>query len=112
MLCHAQTLYHFSRFLTRWLNIINQFEPLRIILFGSRARGDAGAESDVDLLVVFSEVADKRKAAIEIRRTLADLPVSKDIVVTTPAEISRRGDLAGTVLCLALREGTVLYEQE
>ena len=85
---------------------------MRIILFGSRARGDAGAESDVDLLVVFPEVADKRKAAIEIRRALADLPVSKDIVVTTPAEIARRGDLAGTVLCLALREGTVLYEQE
>jgi predicted nucleotidyltransferase len=92
--------------------IVRQFEPLRIILFGSQARGEAGPESDVDLLVVLPEVADKRQAAIEIRRALADLPVSKDIVVTTPAEISRRGDLVGTALRPALREGTVLYERD
>ena len=46
-----------------------------------------------------------------IRRALADLPVCKDIVVTTPEEIIRRGDLIGTVLRPALREGKVLYER-
>jgi hypothetical protein len=65
----------------------------------------------VDLLVVLSQVGDKRKAAVEIRRLLADLPVAKDIVVTTPEEIARRGDLPGTVLRSALRDGTVVYEQ-
>jgi uncharacterized protein len=63
------------------------------------------------LLVVLPEVANKRQTAVAIRCVLTDLPVPKDIVVTTPEEIARRGDLVGTVLRPALREGKVLYER-
>jgi len=91
--------------------IVHDFDPLRIILFGSHARGDASSGSDVDLLVVLPRVTDKRKMAIEIRRSLAHLPLSKDIIVTTPEEIARRGDLVSAVLRPALREGKVLYER-
>jgi len=91
------------------LSIRNSTFAFQIILFGSHARGEATDESDVDLLVVLSEVRDKRQAAVEIRRVLADLPVSKDIIVTTPDEIARRGHLVGTILRPALREGKVLY---
>ncbi len=91
--------------------IARDFDPLRIVLFGSHARGDAQPDSDIDLLVVLAEAPNKRQAAIEIRRALRDLPVSKDIVVTTPDEIARRGDLIGPVLRPALREGKVLYER-
>ena len=90
--------------------IVQDFDPVKIILFGSHARGEAGPESDIGLLVVLPEVANKRQAAVAIRRALADLPVTKDIVVTTPEETARRGDLVGTVLRPALREGKVLYE--
>jgi uncharacterized protein len=91
--------------------IVRDYDPVKIILFGSHARGEAGPESDIDLLVVLPEVASKRQTAVAIRRKLTDLPVPKDIVVTTPEEIARRGDLVGTVLRPALREGKVLYER-
>ena len=91
--------------------IVRDHDPAKTILFGSHARGEAGLESDIDLLVVLPEVTNKRKAAVAIRRILRDLPVPKDIVVTTPEEIARRGDLVGTVLRPALREGKVLYER-
>ena len=87
------------------------YDPVKIILFGSHARGEAGPESDIDLLVVLPEVANKRQAAVAIRRAFTDLPVPKDIVVTTPEEIARRRDFVGTVLRPALREGKVLYER-
>jgi uncharacterized protein len=91
--------------------IVRKFRPERVILFGSYAKHTAVAESDVDLLVVLSEVADKRQTTVEIRRALGDLPVSKDIIVTTPAEIEKRGDLVGSILRPALRDGKVLYER-
>lgn len=91
--------------------IVSAFDPLRIVVFGSRARGDAHPDSDVDLLVVFETVSDKRAAAIDIRRALRDLPVGKDVVVTTPDEIQRRGSLIGSILRPALRDGKVLYER-
>lgn len=53
---------------------------------------------------------DKIDASTEIREAVMDSPVAKDIVVTTPDEIARRGNLAGTVLRAALREGVTLYE--
>ena len=82
-----------------------------VILYGSYARGQSGPDSDVDLLVVLPIVADKRQAAIEIRRALSEFPLAKDIIVTSPDEIARRGDLVGTVLRSALREGKTVYER-
>lgn len=91
--------------------IVETFRPLQVILFGSHARGQAGPYSDVDPLVVLPDDTDKRTAAIAIRRALADFAVCKDIVVTTPDEIRRRGELVGTVLRPALREGRITYGQ-
>ena len=65
----------------------------------------------MDLLVVLAQVSDKRRVAIEIRRALRDLPVEKDIIVTTPEEIARRGQVVGSVLRSALREGRTVFER-
>jgi uncharacterized protein len=91
--------------------IIDGFAPQSVILFGSYAREDANPQSDVDLLVVISGEVDKRKTSIAIRQALADLPIAKDILVTTPDEIARRGRLVGSVLRPALMEGKILYER-
>ena len=84
---------------------------LRASCSSARARGTDNRWSDVDLLVVMDEVEDKRRAAVEMRLALGNLTVSKDIVVTTPDEIGRRGNVVGSVLRAALREGKVVYER-
>ena len=90
--------------------ISRKFQPVQIILFGSWARGEAREDSDVDLLVVLSKVEHKRKAAIEVLRVLNGLPISKDVVVTTPQEIKERGKIIGDILRPALEEGKIIYE--
>ena len=70
-----------------------------------------GRAENGDLLVVMDEVEDKRRAAVEMRRALGDLTVSKDIVVTTHDEIARRGNVVGSVLRAALREGKIVHER-
>lgn len=91
--------------------LVKEFRPLRIILFGSQARGDARWDSDIDLLVVLPHVENKRDTAVAMLRVLSDLPVSKDIIPTDPEEIARRGYLVGSVLRPALQEGKVVYER-
>ena len=91
--------------------IVQGFDPLQIILFGSQARGDANQQSDIDLLVVFAELADKRKTALDIMRALADLPVAKDILVSTPEELERHRTRIGSVLRYAQQEGKVLWKR-
>lgn len=89
--------------------IASAFHPEKIILFGSCARGDAQLESDIDLLVVMSECKNRRATTVSMMKSVSDLPVSKDIVVTTAKELETRGKLASTVLYPAVREGKVLY---
>ncbi len=91
--------------------IIERFQPEKVILFGSQARGEATQHSDVDLLIVFQEVSNNHEQAVAIRRVLSDLSISKDIVVTTQRDIDKYGHLIGTVLRPALKEGKVLYER-
>lgn len=91
--------------------IVARFAPYRVILFGSHARETNGKWSDVDFLVVLPDGTNQRQAAVEIHRTQGDLPVAKDIVVTTPEEIDRRGHLVGSVLYAALQEGKAVYER-
>ena len=69
--------------------IVQGFQPERIILFGSHARGDAQPDSDIDLLVVMPDGTDRRQTAIAIQDVLHDVRVPKDVIVTTPDLIAR-----------------------
>ena len=90
--------------------IVQEYDPLQIILFGSQARGDADQNSDIDLLIVFPELSDKRKTAIDIMHNLSDIPVPKDILVSTPEELERHRTRIGSVLRYAQQEGKVLWK--
>ena len=91
--------------------IADEFEPERIILFGSRARGEARPDSDVDLLVVMPDGTEETRTTIAMHGLLHTMPLPKDIVVSTPSAIAHRGHIRGNVLYEGLREGVVLHER-
>lgn len=95
--------------------IVDEADPEQVVLFGSRARGDASADSDVDLVIVesdpFDENRDRRAEAVRLWRALADFPVSKDILVYSGEEVEYWRNSINNVLARALREGKVLYER-
>ena len=98
----------------RWLplikrRIVRDFQPERIVLFGSQARGDARADSDADLLVVLRDVEHRRHAAARIHTALAGIPLGTDIVVVTAQDVEDLADDVGTVIRPALREGRSVY---
>ncbi|HOX38880.1 MAG TPA: nucleotidyltransferase domain-containing protein [Candidatus Brocadiia bacterium] len=89
--------------------IVERFDPEKIILFGSRARGDAGDGSDMDLLIIMKVEGSRRKKAVEIGIELHDVRIPKDIIVTTPEDFEWRKDVIGTIEHPAFHEGKVLY---
>lgn len=92
--------------------IVAEFNPDKIILLGSHARGQAGADSDVDLLVVMPVKGSKRAKQLEIRAAVRDVRVPKDIIVSRTDEFQWRKDTVGTVEYPAVREGKILYARE
>lgn len=89
--------------------IVEAYHPARVILFGSQAQGLAGAESDVDLLVLFDSVSNRAEREVEIRRLLRDAPFPKDVVVAATADAPRAA--AGTAVADAMHDGLVIYER-
>jgi predicted nucleotidyltransferase len=82
----------------------------RVILFGSQARGEAGPDSDVDLLVVEPHVGDRLGEIVRLQRVLAPLRLPADVVVVSEAHVQEWGDVRNTMLHDALREGRVLAQ--
>ena len=89
--------------------IVEVAHPLRIILFGSAARGEMGADSDLDVLVIMSDGTHRRQTAQEIYRHMWGLGVAKDIVVVTESDLQTYGDNPYMILKNALEEGRELY---
>jgi len=92
--------------------IVAEFDPDTIILFGSHARGHAGPDSDVDLLVVMPVEGSKRAKQLEIRAAVHDVHIPKDIIVSRPEEFQWRKEVVGTIEQPAAREGRTLYARE
>jgi predicted nucleotidyltransferase len=89
--------------------IVAAVNPVRIILFGSAARGDMGPDSDLDVLVVMPDGVHRRDTANGIYRSLRRFPYPKDIVVATEGDLLAYGDSIGLVYRQAMKEGKELY---
>ena len=85
-------------------------QPSKIILFGSYARGEATDDSDLDLMVILPGKPDKMAEIIRLRRAIGALGVGVDVLVFSEDEAQRRGQVPGTVVYWANKEGRILYD--
>lgn len=92
--------------------ILSVGSPRRIILFGSCAREQAGARSDLDLLIVEdSSNIPRHTRSTSYRMALTGLYPRKDIVVYTKREIEQGRETEDAFITTVLSEGRVLYER-
>ena len=93
--------------------IVREASPEAIILFGSRARGDARPDSDIDLLIVetepFSPQRSRRKEAARLYIALKGLAISKDLLLYSRDEFEHWKNSMNHVVGRAVREGKVLH---
>lgn len=89
--------------------ILQVIIPDKIILFGSRARGEAKEDSDYDLLIIKSGIENRRKLTKNIYLNL-NLPISVDIIVQTPEGIEENKKRFYSVIKEAINEGKIVYE--
>ena len=95
--------------------LVREADPERIYLFGSQARGEAGEQSDIDLLVVerdgFGAERSRRQEMARLWRLLAPFPGPKDLLVYSLDEVEYRQQGRNNVVARAVREGRLLYER-
>lgn len=82
----------------------------RLILYGSRAKGNAQAGSDFDFLVVESSPLAKRDEQLRLRRALSGIPYSIDVWVMSEEEFEETRNVIGGMAYPAHKYGVVLYE--
>ncbi|RJP31348.1 MAG: nucleotidyltransferase domain-containing protein [Candidatus Omnitrophota bacterium] len=90
--------------------IVQTVHPLRIILFGSAARGDMRPDSDMDILVVMPNGASHWAVLDDLYLHTKDMPTPIDFVVTTPDGLENHQNDWSMVYYPACREGRVIYD--
>ncbi len=92
--------------------IVERFDPDRVLLFGSRARGDAREDSDYDLLIVGPSDEPRGSRTAEVYPALLGLCVPIDVLWWTAEEIDEWSEVRSHFINRALRDAKVLYEKD
>jgi predicted nucleotidyltransferase len=90
--------------------LVDATHPDRIVLFGSRARGEAGPDSDYDILIIAPSDLPPYERTPDLYMLLGGLGISKDIVWRTPEEVADWQNVKSHFITTAIREGKVLYD--
>ncbi|MDI6735324.1 MAG: nucleotidyltransferase domain-containing protein [bacterium] len=90
--------------------IAERFKPQKIILFGSYANGTPTEDSDLDLLIIKDSNLPASIQNRKVRKILAGLRISVDVIVRTAEEFETYKDIIGTIIYPANKFGKVIYE--
>ncbi len=89
--------------------IVSTVQPTRILLFGSRARGDAKSDSDYDLLIVYDGPQPHREAKLQVRRRFRFPSFSMDLFMMSSADFARQRHVPNSIAREAAENGVVCY---
>lgn len=89
--------------------VVAEVQPLRIILFGSRAKGTPRPDSDIDLLVVMPDGSRRRPIARQLYRAISPPGVGVDYLVATPSVLTQHAENIGLVYHEILRTGREVH---
>jgi len=103
----------------QWASVVDEItrrivataHPQRILLFGSVARDQSNADSDLDMLVIVRGPVHRRALTQEIYKNLHGILTPVDVVVATEQDVQQHGQAIGSILRPALREGKVIYDR-
>lgn len=90
-------------------SIVENVHPLKIILFGSAARGELSVDSDIDVLVVMPENVHRRRTAQFLYRQITGIDMPYDIIVATPDDLRKHKNNIGLIYSTILKEGKEIY---
>jgi predicted nucleotidyltransferase len=84
--------------------------PDRMILFGSAATGTMTPDSDIDLLIVEPNPANRHEESVKIRSAIGDIPFAADVIVINTKRFEAAKNIFGGIAYPAHKYGQALYE--
>ena len=80
------------------LRLVAAANPIKVILFGSHGRGDAGEDSYLDFIVIEPHVENKGMEMVRLRHAIGNIGIGVDILVYSRKEVEEWGGVPGTAL--------------